>query len=463
MSNIWILTEEKPKISVIEQLLEIYRADFNVDFVSERELAIRPIINGNTFIFRYQVDGICVVDTENIFIEIVSGKSSFFDYMFYVQDSRPLEDCENNLLFVVEETKTNDQESRNQVYQRLLKFAYIDAYYPDTPRYMLYNNEIQFCENRRPTCTNRFGINMLLTNGVRIVGRQLNPWFRAFESIEELIEFKNQITPHAGNEPILIQQIDDNRITISGRLDKSGHIGQLAYDPNMGALAYIAYTLRQFDWQGEIVIVNHHVNQRFVNNDSQNKFLSICHMFNITLDGITMPTNYALPDSYWHYERQSEKIASILFHVTCECIGLREVFQNHAGCEKGYFLTSNNDLISLPKNRFKIPDVVLRDDTNRVVYLIEGKRLSTLNEGLRVLNAFDDIETLYINRYYPRYAVRRYLTIFGGTRDSLPHERVLFYLNNDGLIVLNDNAESSLTERIQNYFNVSNIFFSLFL
>lgn len=455
MSNIWILTEEKPKISVTEQILEIYRADFGADFTIERNLVISPIIHAGTFTFRYLVTGFQIDNIENVYIEIVSGESSFFDYMFYVQDSRPIENCENNLLFVVEETKTNDQESRNQVYQRLLKFAYIDAYYPDVPRYMLYNNEFQLCAEREPTDTNRFGINLLLTNGVGIVGRQLNPWFRAFESIDDLIEFKNGMQrPHRGNVPILITQINDNIITISGKLDKTNHIGEIVYDPNMGALSYIAYTLRRFDWLGEIVIVDHHINQNSVNNERQNKFLSMCHMLNITLEGITMPTNYTLPDTYWHYDRTSEKIASILFHIACECIGLTEVYQNHAGCERGYFIAPNNVLIALPKTGFNIPDVIMRDDLNRVVYLMEGKTLSKLNDGLRALDRFNDVETNYINRYYPCYTVRRYLTIFGGTRDSLPNDRVFLYLNNNGLIVLNDNAEPDLSERIRRYFNI---------
>lgn len=80
-------------------------------------------------------------------------------------------------------------------------------------------------------------------------------------------------------------------------------------------------------------------------NSSKNKFLSICNLLNVKMEGIRMPTNYVLNDKYWHYENQSEKIASILFHIVCEYLGFNEVYQNHAGCERGYFKTSSGQLI----------------------------------------------------------------------------------------------------------------------
>lgn len=169
-----------------------------------------------------------------------------------------------------------------------------------------------------------------------------------------------------------------------------------------------------------------------------------------------MPTNYELPDSYWHYEDKSEKMASILFHISCECLGLKEVYQNHAGCERGYFKSASGELIPLPKycgadqHNLLIPDVIMRDDVNRVVYLMEGKKLSTITNGLEEIEDYDDIENLYINRYFPGYTVKRYLTIFGGTRNTLPHKKVLLYLNDNGKLILNEAKEPNLASRIKN-------------
>ncbi len=457
MNNVWFLTEEKPKVSVIKQILQIYKEDFGVNYACDEQITILPIIRGDVFTFTYRIDGITVDGIESVFVKTVSGGSSFLDFLFFVQEEAPIEGEENNIVFAVEETKTSDDESRNTgVYQRCSKFVYIKAFYPNIPLYMLYNDELELRENKKPSDTSILGTNMLLTNNVKISGKPVDRWFRPFHSIDELIFFKNGMRrPPAGNTPILIHR-NGNKITVSGRLDKPKNIGKIAHDPNIGALSYISYTLRQLGWTGEIEIVDHHVVQSSVKNNSKNKFLSICNMLDLTMEGIVMPTNYKLPHSYWHYEDKSEKMASILFHISCECLGLKEVYQNHAGCERGYFKSALGELITLPKycgadqHNLLIPDVIMRDDINRVVYLIEGKKLSTINHGLEEIEDYDDIEALYINRYFPGYTVKRYLTIFGGTQSTLPHEKVLLYLNDNGKLILNEDKEPSLSTRIKN-------------
>ena len=61
------------------------------------------------------------------------------------------------------------------------------------------------------------------------------------------------------------------------------------------------------------------------------------------------------------------------------------VYENHAGCERGYFRTSAA-LIALPKKDKAAStlssDVVLYDDKHNVVFLVEGKKLSTLKTDL---------------------------------------------------------------------------------
>lgn len=456
MNNVWLLTEEKPKASVIKQILQIYKEDFGADYACDEQITIRPIMQGDIFTFTYRVDGITVDGIENIFVKTVSGGSSFLDFLFFVQEDAPVEGEENNLVFAVEETKTSDEESRNTgVYQRCSKFVYIKAFYPGIPLYMLYNDELGLREDKKPSDTSIFGTNMLLTNNVKISGKPVDRWFRPFRDIDELIAFKNGMRrPPVGNTPILIHR-NGNKITVSGRLDKPNNIGKIAHDPSIGALSYISYTLRQLGWTGEIEIVDHHVVQSSVRNNSKNKFLSICNMLHLTMEGIVMPANYELPDSYWHYEDKSEKMASILFHISCECLGLKEVYQNHAGCERGYFKSASGELIPLPKrcgadqHKLCIPDVIMRDDINRVVYLMEGKKLSTIDNGLREIEDYDDIEARYINRYFPGYTVKRYLTIFGGTQSTLPHDKVLLYLNDNGKLILNEDKEPDLAARIK--------------
>ncbi len=119
MNNIYILTEEKTKISVIKQLFDIYKNDFNGNYYIEDEVSIRPAFKDNKFLFYYEVYGIKASSIDKIIIKIVSGSSSFLDFLFFVSDCEPNQDLSDKPLFAVEETKTSDDESRNTgVYQR---------------------------------------------------------------------------------------------------------------------------------------------------------------------------------------------------------------------------------------------------------------------------------------------------------------------------------------------------------
>lgn len=445
MKNIYILTEEKPKISTIKQLFQIYRNDFDGKFTINEDLKIIPNIDGDVFKFSYELIGITLNEINKVIIKIVSGSSSFMDFLFFISDEEPNEDLDIPPLFAVEETKTSDDESRNTgVYQRCSKFVFIEAFYHNVPKYMLYNDELELREEKKPSDTSIFGTNMLLTNNVKIVGKPINKWFSRFLTIDDLIEFKDKMKrPPESNTPILIKKYDDY-ITISGRLDKPQNINKISHDPNIGCLSIIALTLRKLGWNKDIIIVSHHISQEYINHTKgHNKFLYICKILNIKMEGLTLPLNYQIPNLYWHYEKSSEKVASILFHLQTENLGFFEVYQNHAGCERGYFKTKEGKLITLPKktpsgNNLLIPDVIMRDDANKTIYLMEGKKLSTLQDGLKEINDYDDIEKLYIEKYFPEYVVKRYLTIFGGYADRLPDEKVLLYVRSDGKILINE-------------------------
>lgn len=446
--NIYVLTEEKPKISVLKQLLEIYKQDFNGEYLIKSDIMIMPIFNDGYFDFAYEVWGVEIAGIEKMILKTVSGSSSFMDFLFFISDHEPLQDDGTAPLFAVEETKTSDDESRNTgVYQRCSKFVFIRPYYGNIPLYMLYNDELEMHDDNRPSDTSVLGTNMLLTIGVKIIGKPLRELFQPFHSIDELISFKNNMRrPPESNTPILISKFED-RIEISGRLDKPQNEGKIAHDPNIGALSIISATLRHLGWNKDIVITRHGVNQNYLTNThGRNKFLYICSILNIRLDGMVMPERAPFPSDYWHYEISSEKLASILLHVVAEDSGFKEVYQNHAGCERGYFRTPTNELITLPKktpegNNLLIPDLVFNDEGDKIIYLIEGKKLTTLNLGLEEIEDYDDIENLYIKKYYPKHKIKRAVTIFGGDLQSIPDNKVLVYLRQDGKTLINDNDE----------------------
>ena len=195
-NNLWILTEERPKGSVLRQICHLYERDFGGIILNDagENVKIKPIFCNGIFQFRYEVEGITIKDIEKIIIKTVSGSSSFFDFLVFKQESEPDENKSGNLLMAIEETKTSDDESRNTgVYQRASKFAFIDAFYQNIKLYMLYNDELEAREEKKPSDTSVFGTNMLLTLGVDIVGKDTSKWFRKFDSLGDMINFKEKI------------------------------------------------------------------------------------------------------------------------------------------------------------------------------------------------------------------------------------------------------------------------------
>lgn len=349
MNNLYILTEERAKGDVIEQILSLYSKYYSKSVNFFNKIKIIPEIINNKHTFAYNIKGVSIESINEIKLLIVSGNSSFVDFLVFEQEFLPKENERNNLLMLIEETKTSDKESRNTgVYQRSSKFVYADYYYPNVPKFMLYNSENND-HNKTPTDTNIFGTNLLLTQNVKIIGKNLK-YFYKFTSIDELITFKNHMRkPPKGNVPIDITKFDD-RIEISGRLSKPANAGNIGHDPNIGSLTSIAKSLRVLGWNKRIVITQHGVKQEKVDKMRSNKFLNIASILDIELDGITFekPT---IPTNYWHYEYNSEKLGTIFLHLLS--IGLDEnikgIYENHAGCERGYFYTKDNQTITIPK------------------------------------------------------------------------------------------------------------------
>ncbi len=450
MDNIWLLTEERPKPSVILQIIEMYCTDFSDRITLKNEIKIKPITKNGMFIFTYIVEGLKVENAENIFIKTISGYSSSVDFLLFKQECMPKEnDLTEIPLMAIEETKTSDDESRNTgVSQRVSKFVYLRRFYKDVKMYMLYNEELEARPNKKPSNTSIFGTNILLSLGVTIVGKDTSKWFAPFKSLDELIKFKSDMRrPPKGNVPITITKYDD-RVEVSGRLSKPADAGNIGHDPNIGTLSMIGAGLRLFGWEKNIVITLHGVSQSYVTKNPTNKFLFNCSLLNMSLDGLTMPC-IVLPDYYWHYERKSEKVASILLHLTCLYSGIKGIYENHAGCERSYFKTGTGSLITLPKkdengNNLLLPDVVLCDDIVREIYNVEGKKLITLSNGLKEIETYDAIENEYIKVKYPGYSIQRWVSIFGGNLRKTPHEKVLIYLSDSGEVYINNAAPANI-------------------
>lgn len=454
--NLWILTEERPKKAVLQMIFEYFAKEQRCGFFGDT-LRIIPILNENKcFEFTYEVIGFTCAKVQHVYIKTVSGSSSFVDFLIYYQDNIP--NAADVPLYAIEETKTDDGESRNTgVYQRCSKFVFINNYYPQTKKIMLY--ALQIKQKVKPTKTYIFGTRLLMTLGVEILGKTLDAdIFKPFTSIDEIIAFKASIRKAPkGNVPILLFK-SNNKIQISGRLFKSG---SLSHDPNIGALSIIAATLRKLKWDKRIEITQHGLQQKHVS--AKNKFVFIANMLGIDLERLTVP-EVKTPQNYWRYDIEGEKLGTIFIHIVVENFTESySIFENHAGCERGYFQKPQGKCIPLAKfaNRKPnkagdkrqivfIPDLVLLDDKTKEIITIEGKKYKNKKQGIAELNNYDSIDKLYLKRYYPNHKIVRTVVLYGSTNTQVLEKEVGFLLNEVGQMVLGIKAPSLFIKAIRN-------------
>lgn len=456
MANLYILAEELPKSEILIQILEYYCAQFNKKIESINNPVILPVFTNKKFNYRYKFLDFNIEDINQINIEIVSGKSSFVDYLIFEQDSRPEEHDLNNdndgnqLKLIIEETKTNDIESRNQVFQRISKFIYAEHFYKNVKKLMFYNIQINN-ENKIPTDSNKLGINILLTLDVDIIGIN-KEYFKPFEDEKELIKFKDDMNlPNHTNIPVKITPCE-NQIFISGSLENPRGSGNLNHDPNKGQLPALVKVLRKFDCNEEIIIINHGVSQQTIDRSRGNKFLFLAKILDFKLENIELP-EITLPTQYWRYNIKLEKNGTMLLHLTSifNNSHTTAIFYNHGGGELSYFHNSNGEPTQLSQKN--LPDLILKNELSKEILIIEGKTIDKLQEGLDKLNDFDSIEEDILNQYYD-YKINRWVVTCNGiiSKQDL-HQKQLFHLNEDGTYLLNEKAPQWLNESFERVIN----------
>lgn len=454
--NLYILTEERPKQEVLHTIITRFLQDKKFCAFIDM-LKILPIVKENCFTFGYEILGVSCNGLKKIYVKIVSGTSSFVDYLVFFQENEPTP--KDIPLYAIEETKTNDSESRNTgVYQRITKFVYINNFYPQTTKIMLYNLKTDL---KKPTQTSIFGTRILRTLGVEIMGKNFeenNEILQAFESVEELIAYKKSMKkPPKNNVPLNIHKTE-NVICISARLFKAN---ALAHDPNIRAVSGICAALRVLKFKGKLTITHHGLEQKHLGKN--NKFIQIANVLNIDLCGLDIP-KVDLAKEYWHYETKGEKLATIFIHLVVEHFSRGQtIFENHAGCEKSYFLTADGDYIALQKYEDKqsykqgnknaklfIPDLILLDPDNFEIINIEGKKYCNKQQGIKELNNYDFIETEYIFKHYKDYKIIRTLVLYGSLCEEIIDIEVGFLLNEKGKMILGIKAPKIFTQSLEN-------------
>ena len=458
-NNLWILTEEKPKINVIKDILTRFTTDRKIK-CSIDELKIMPMSDSeNNFSFTFKVLGFSSSEISEIFIKIVSGYSSFVDFLIFFQENEPA--SSDTPLYAIEETKTDDSESRNTgVYQRATKFVYIDFFYKNVKKIMLYNLKVK--QKQTPSDTSKFGNKCLVTLGVEIMGKA-NVDYSPFKTIAELIRFKNGMKePPRSNTSIKISQVGEDRIEVSGKLLKDK---RLSHDPNIGSLSLICASLRKLGYKGKIVITKHALKQEHITAD--NKFVQIASKIGIELDGLKISKSQTKKD-YWKYEEKGEKLATIFIHIIVENFtSSTSIFDNHAGGERGYFIDKNRKPIPLEKyldkNRYKagdksqrlhIPDLILNDEENKEIINIEGKKYSARKKGISELKNYEGIKDRYIKPNYPESDIVNTVVLFGSEVEVIKEPEVGFILNKKGKLVLGETSPRLFEESVKKLFEL---------
>jgi len=453
--NLWFLTEERPKKEVLQTIFQKFAKDYGFAVFVDA-IRIFPILDDNKFTFTYEVTGFRCNKVDKVYVKTVSGNSSFTDFLIFYQKDEPT--IKDEPIYAIEETKTDDKESRNTgVYQRCSKFVFIQSYYPNVKKIMLYN--LQIVQKVKPTSTYIFGTKLLLTLGVEILGKKLDPKiFTPFKTIDEVIDLKNEMRKaQKGNVQILLKK-SKTKIEVSGRLFKSGG---LSHDPNIGALSIICAVLRELDWTKKIEITQHGLLQKHVG--KTNKFIQIANKIGISLKGLTIP-KVGMNSDYWKYDKDGEKLGTIFIHLVVEEFTKGySIFENHAGCEKGYFFPLSGEPIPLEKykNRalykagdkkqiIEIPDLILLDKKEKEIINIEGEKYVNRNAGILQIKTFDFIEKIYIKKNYPKYKIIRTVVLFGSEETSIVEIEVGFLLNKNGQLILSVKAPKLFQEAIKN-------------
>lgn len=455
-NNLWFLTEERPKKEVLKAILIKFIKDYEYVAVI-RPLIIRPILKNGNFTFTYEVTGFECNKVDKIYIKTVSGHSSFVDFLIFYQKDEPK--LKDQPIYAIEETKTDDKESRNTgVYQRCSKFVFVHFYYPTTKKIMLYNLQVE--QKEAATDTNVFGTKMLKTLDVAIIGKtgtELKK-FDSFTSIDEFIELKNKMENPRNGQPVKLTKKSDT-IEISAKLLKGN---SLSHDPSIGMTTIMAQVLRNLGWKHKIEITNHQLpNQRSVGRN--NKFIQIANKIGISLEKLEIP-KAEINDDYWKYDIDGEKLGTIFIHLIIdEFTEGYSIFENHAGSEKGYFFPLNGNPIAIEKYKdrelykngdktqiIEIPDLIIVDDKENEIINIEGEKYINRNTGILQIKTFDYIEKFYIKEHFPNYKIIRTVVLFGSEETSIVEIEVGFMLNKNGKLVLGVKAPKIFHEAIKN-------------
>lgn len=160
---------------------------------------------------------------------------------------------------------------------------------------------------------------------------------------------------------------------------------------------------------------------------------------------------------YWHYDKLSEKNGTIFVHLAAESESeYTAIYENHGGCERGYFHTEDK-VITIPKRtnddiEIAIPDLILKNNNEKEILLIEGKKSENVQLGIQELEPYYIIENKIILKEYVDYKIDRWVVLYGDiVPDIFQKEYVLFQLFSNGKVWINSKAPRDFKNMINKF------------
>lgn len=195
----------------------------------------------------------------------------------------------------------------------------------------------------------------------------------------------------------------------------------------------------------------------------KNKFILIASQTGIELEGLELPTPEPHVE-YWRYDVTGEKVGTIFLHLVIESFtDSYSIYENHAGSERGYFITATGEYVTVGKyldrvaykggdlaKIINLPDLTILDVTRKEVVNIEGEMYKNKLNGIKQLSLFDAFEQLFIQKNYPSYSIVRTVVLYGGDDPTEKFEvEVGFVLSNDGDLILGIKAPEIFKDAIE--------------
>jgi hypothetical protein len=407
-----IYTEEMPDINILEfivvSVLGIHRS-------CNEKMSIVPMMDQNRFQFKYYLKGY-----ENIEIKLFQGTTSSVDYLV-----THTKDGHTAYLAAIEETKTSEKESRNTaVYQRISKFPILWHYFPGIRSIMLYNHL-----STHSTKTVTFGMKLMTTLGIEIWQKTSSNTFQQqtyekFECVDDVIQEKNSmLVRNTKDIPVRITKTHEI-ISISAKLLKGNRLG---HDPNKGLIIGVSAVIRSLNDMTPIVVTNHMLLEKHMENVRDNKLLMFMKDHNVSLSNFNYDfSNIKWNERYFNEAKVTqEKHATIFFQIMLSQQGYLPIFSNHGGCARSYLETPSKR-VTVPK-KTKIPDLVVVKEQN--IMVIEGKLSNKAELGFKQLCELNDFTDI-LKQHYTTFNIEYCLALLG---KPCPLPCAQFWLQTDGM------------------------------